>query len=213
LPAAFELASDLFERGDEGSLSESKRKPGAPAAAESALLEFLWDRAEHLFGLGGLAYDEIDAARGAAGRAAALDFRGALACARAIRAARNDASFLAVVLAAKRIANITKEQPAHELDAAALALPAERALNEAREAFSVAVESSLARRDFAAGLAAVGQLAPSLEVFFNEVLVMDPDPAKRSNRLALLQRIGAEIGQLADLSRLVVDKAELRAST
>ncbi|HEX9800062.1 MAG TPA: DALR anticodon-binding domain-containing protein, partial [Thermoanaerobaculia bacterium] len=129
------------------------------------------------------------------------------------QAVRNDASFLAVVLAAKRIANITKDQPAHELDAAALALPAERALSEASRTFSASLEDALARRDFAAGLAAVGQLAPSLEVFFNEVLVMDPDPANRANRLALLQQIAEEIGRLADLSRLVVDKAELRTAT
>ncbi len=64
--------------------------------------------------------------------------------------------------------------------------------------------------DFASGFSAVGQLAPSLEAFFNEVMVMDPDEAKRANRVALLRGIGRSIGRLADLSQLVVDKADYR---
>ena len=177
----------------------------------SALRPFLEDRLRHLLEIEGFAYDEIEAGLNATGETFSYlgPLRERIA---ALHRVRRNASFLAVALAAKRIANITKGQPAHAHDATALELPAERALLAASEAFSKAVEESLARRDFAAGLAAVGQLAPSLESFFDEVLVMDPDSAKRANRLALLQRIGAEIARLADLSRLVVDKAELRAA-
>jgi glycyl-tRNA synthetase beta chain len=64
--------------------------------------------------------------------------------------------------------------------------------------------------DFAAGFAAVAQLAPSLEAFFTEVMVMDPDEKKRTNRIALLQGIGRSIQRLADLSQLVVDKSDYR---
>jgi len=174
------------------------------------LVDFLWDRAEFVLASRGLAYDEIDAARGAAGRAAALDFRGALDCGRAIQAIRGERSFLAVALAAKRIQNIVRDQPFHHLDAGAFELAAERALLATSENLAGALESALARRDFAAGFEAIGHLAPSLESFFSDVLVMDPDPAKRANRLALLQRIGGEIGKLADLSRLVVDKSDYR---
>jgi glycyl-tRNA synthetase beta chain len=174
------------------------------------LVDFLWDRAEFVLASRGLAYDEIEAARGAKGRAAALDFLGAIDCGRAIQAIRDERWFLAVVLAAKRIQNIVKDQPAHGLEVGALELAAERALFVASEELAGALESALARRDFAAGFEAIGQLAPSLESFFSDVLVMDPDPAKRANRQALLQRIGGEIGKLADLSRLVVDKSDYR---
>jgi glycyl-tRNA synthetase beta chain len=68
----------------------------------------------------------------------------------------------------------------------------------------------VAADDYAAGLRAVARLAPSLEAFFNEVLVLDPDEAKRASRVALLRAIGASIDRLADLSQLVVDKAEYR---
>jgi glycyl-tRNA synthetase beta chain len=209
LPAVIERAGELYgAAGIEPAPDAGKRSNSE--SGQSPLTDFLWDRAEYLLGLRGLAYDEIDAARGAAGRAAALDFRGALECGRAIQAVRNERSFLAVALAAKRIQNIVKDQPFHPLDVGAFELAAERALFATSERLAGALESALARRDYAAGLAAIGQLAPSLESFFSDVLVMDPDPAKRANRLALLQRIGGEIGRLADLSRLVVDKSDYR---
>jgi len=97
-------------------------------------------------------------------------------------------------------------QPACELHAERLALDAETALFEALTRFSEARRSALEEGSFVAGLRAVGALAPTLERFFDEVMVLDPDPEKRSNRLALLQRLGAEIGELADLSQLVIER-------
>jgi glycyl-tRNA synthetase len=45
-------------------------------------------------------------------------------------------------------------------------------------------------------------LQPAISKFFNDVLVMDPDPQVRENRLALLQRIAALPKGIADLSEL-----------
>jgi glycyl-tRNA synthetase beta chain len=190
---------------------ESIVQPQHALPGESGpLVDFLWDRAEFAFESRGLAHDEIAAARRAEGCKSRLDFRGAMFRAMAIQRSRGGRSFLAVVLAAKRIANITKDQPSQELVVEALELPAERALHEAAGKLFEVLARSLDRQDYAAGVEAVGELAPSLESFFDEVLVLDPDPAKRANRLALLQRIGGEIARLADLSRLVVDKADYR---
>jgi len=213
LPTALRSALEAHaERLETPSPAKGKAPKGTPDDPLAALVDFLWDRADHLLGLAGLAYDEIDAARGATGRASALDFRAARDCARAVQTVRQDASFLAVVLAAKRIANITKEQPDEAVDVAALALPTEKALHSASDLFVSRLDEALRRRDFVAGLQAVGELAPALESFFTEVLVMDPDAGKRANRLGLLQRLGREILRLADLSQLVVDKSELRGA-
>jgi len=208
LDAALESYRELLAAGERP--AGKRGGPTAPDDPIAALREFLWDRADYLLGIGGLAYDEIDAARGATGRFAALEFALARDCARALQAVRNEPSFLSVALAAKRIANITRDQPDHEVDSAALELTAERSLDEASGRFVARLDEALARRDFVDGLRAVGELAPALESFFDEVLVMDPDPAKRRNRLSLLQRLGREIQQLADLSRLVVEKADYR---
>jgi glycyl-tRNA synthetase beta chain len=176
--------------------------------ARNALADFLHDRLEFLLGRQGLAYDEIAAARGAAPRS--LDFRALAARARAVHDARSRSEFLAVALAAKRIANILKGVAPGEVEAQALAQEAERDLHAAGERFRGRVDAALASGDFAAGLAAVEALAAPLDRFFVDILVMDPDPAIRRNRLALLDGLRRDIGRLADLSAVVVDKSEYR---
>jgi len=183
-----------------------------PAAAaeesQAALVDFLHDRVEFLLGRRGLAYDDIAAARGADPRS--LDFRALAARAHAVHEARTGPEFLAVALAARRIANILKGTEPGEVDPGGLGAEAERALHEAATAFRAAVDGALAAGDYGRGLAAVGALAAPLERFFVEVLVMDPDEGVRRNRLALLAGLRRDIGRLADLSAVVVDKSEYR---
>ena len=45
-------------------------------------------------------------------------------------------------------------------------------------------------------------MIPAIDTFFEDVLVMDEDPALRENRLALLQRIAALAHGVADMSKL-----------
>jgi len=173
--------------------------------AWALLRPFFEDRTRHLFELEGFAYDEIEAALRRPGEtlASVAETRARV---EALHEARREEGFVAVAQAAKRIENITRDQPACELHAERLALDAETALFEALTRFSEARRSALEEGSFVAGLRAVGALAPTLERFFDEVMVLDPDPEKRSNRLALLQRLGAEIGELADLSQLVIER-------
>ena len=49
---------------------------------------------------------------------------------------------------------------------------------------------------------AIQTLVPAINTFFDEVLVMAPDPAIRANRLGLVQEIAALPDGVADLSRL-----------
>ncbi len=51
-------------------------------------------------------------------------------------------------------------------------------------------------------LRAVQKLAPDINAFFDRVLVMDPDPAIRRNRLALVQAVAALTDGVIDLSLL-----------
>jgi glycyl-tRNA synthetase beta chain len=45
-------------------------------------------------------------------------------------------------------------------------------------------------------------LAPLVERFFDEVLVMDEDPAVRGNRLRLLLDVRDTLGRLGDFSQI-----------
>ncbi len=52
-------------------------------------------------------------------------------------------------------------------------------------------------------LSAIATLRPQVDLFFDKVLVNDPDPAIRQNRLALLHGLLAEFSTIADFSEIV----------
>jgi glycyl-tRNA synthetase beta chain len=69
------------------------------------------------------------------------------------------------------------------------------------------VEEAAARREYQRALGRIESLAETLDRYFVDVLVMDPDPAVRANRLALLQELHAVLGRVAKLTEMVVEKA------
>ena len=56
--------------------------------------------------------------------------------------------------------------------------------------------------DLDADFAAAAELAPLVERFFEDVLVMDPDEAVRENRLRLLRDVRDKVGTLGDFSQI-----------
>jgi glycyl-tRNA synthetase beta chain len=177
------------------------------AEIQAALKPFLEDRIRHVLGLAGLAYDEIEAGL-ASGVATLPDLAARV---RAVHEAREGKDFLSLVLSAKRIANILKEPPAATLDPARLVEPAERDLHTVYSQLEGEVAAAAAAHDYQRCLARTVALAPALDRFFVEVLVMAEDPAVRANRLALLGAIDRLLRRTADLTEVVVDRAEHRA--
>ena len=137
------------------------------------------------------------------------------------------ANFEATCAAFKRIANINaqaleKKLPPTALNPALLAegSDAERGLGQAlagaRERMQRALggagpagdgqakepPSREAGEDYPAAWAVLAELRPSVDRFFDEVMVMDPDTRKRDNRLALLRGLQEIFAPLADFSRL-----------
>ena len=62
---------------------------------------------------------------------------------------------------------------------------------------------SIAREDFSSAMLALSLVREPVDSFFDGVLVNDEDAAVRANRLALLARIRAATGQVADFSKIV----------
>lgn len=60
---------------------------------------------------------------------------------------------------------------------------------------------------YAARLAAIASLRPQVDLFFDKILVNDPDPATRQNRLALLDSLLTEFSTIADFSEIVTQGA------
>ena len=171
------------------------------------LRPFLEDRIRYILGLAGYAYDEIEAAL-AVGVSSLPDLRARVD---ALHQVREEAAFLSVVLAAKRIANIVKDASEAPLAEAALVEPAEKELAEAFAGLRADLEEAAAAGDHERCLRRIADLAPVLDRFFVEVLVMAEDPQVRRNRIALLQAIGRAVSRTARLTEMVVDKAEARA--
>jgi glycyl-tRNA synthetase beta chain len=53
----------------------------------------------------------------------------------------------------------------------------------------------------------VASLRPQVDLFFDKILVNDPDPAIRENRLALLHSLLTEFSTIADFSEIVTQGA------
>ena len=105
----------------------------------------------------------------------------------------------------KRIANILKKSAsavAAVVEPQLLREPAEQALHLALNTSRPPIEAALERRDYAAAFTALAALRPSIDAFFDGVMVNDPDERLRTNRLNLLAALRALFTRVADLSRL-----------
>jgi glycyl-tRNA synthetase beta chain len=133
---------------------------------------------------------------------APLDFDARL---RALAAFQQRPEAASLAAANKRIANILRKSEGVEpgaVDAAVLRAPAEQALHAALGALADEVRRAVAARDYDGALARLASLRPPIDAFFEDVMVNDPDPALRANRLALVAAIRALFGGVADLSKL-----------
>jgi glycyl-tRNA synthetase beta chain len=98
---------------------------------------------------------------------------------------------------AHRLAGKAQDEAAARLDSGLLVEDAEKALAEALA--KVAIDGN---GDLTAALESGAQLAPLMERFFDEVLVMDEDEAVRANRLRLLLDVRDTLGALGDFSQI-----------
>jgi glycyl-tRNA synthetase beta chain len=107
----------------------------------------------------------------------------------------------------KRIANLLKKSAGGEtggahIDAALLQLDAERSLFAALQGAMHSVPGHIAGLDYGSAFTELAKLRPAVDAFFDGVMVMDPDPALRANRLGMLGQLRGLFAGIADLSRL-----------
>jgi glycyl-tRNA synthetase beta chain len=149
---------------------------------------------ERLEGLVDVPVEYLRAARASA----APDLGGVARLAEALYAERDTPAFEGVYTAydrAHRLAGRAEDEAASEVDRSLLREAAERELAEALS--SVSVDGDV-RKALESGAA----LAPLMDRFFDEVLVMDQDPAVRGNRLRLLLDVRDTLGRLGDFSQI-----------
>lgn len=172
-----------------------------------AVKAFLLERLEwYLREVRGNTYDVVNAVM----TAKPTDVRDAIARVEAVSRARSTEDFAAISTAFKRMKNILEQAKAKgesidpqpqpdriaEMEEAKLATESSRAAAEAH-AFA-------ATSDYDGALRAIATLRPTIDAFFDKVMVMDLDAGIRAARLGLLQRILADFSRIADFSEIVV---------
>ncbi len=115
----------------------------------------------------------------------------------------------ALAAANKRVSNILAKQNASvstEVNSALLQEGAEKNLAQAVSAKATLVAPLFVTREYTKALAVLADLQPTVDAFFDSVMVMSDDPALQQNRLALLQQLRGLFLEVADISYLVPTK-------
>ncbi len=181
-------------------------KPGVSVGSVDDVMSFFRERIEfYLRDVRGHAYDVVSAVM-AVGH---LNVKDLVARAEAVTAARGSDDFLAVSAAFKRMKNILSQATAKGeifpsiVDHEVLVDPSEKLLAVTASAAASAIEMLQAKRDYTEALRIIATLRPSIDDFFEKVMVMAPEPDIRANRLALLSRTFNDLSKIADFSEIV----------
>ena len=181
------------------------REQGVPPSSSEnvqALRDFVRARVRYLLEQTGHRYDMVNAAL-AAGELDPFDVQMRVT---ALEAVHDGETFGSLSIAFKRIRKIlTQGSGDGAVDSQLLKEKAERGLHERMNQVRGELESLLPRRNYSDALRAVASLRPVIDTFFDDVLVMDPDPNLRRNRMGLLRSLSEMFLKLADFSEIVVE--------
>jgi glycyl-tRNA synthetase beta chain len=176
----------------------------------SDLLAFFEERLRTLLEISqyGFAYDEIAAAMEAGWASSVTDLVDRVA---ALKRMRSEPNFLSILDSAKRIANITAGHESSRVDRAKLQEATEKRLDDLATTVGEQIDEMISERDYIRALESFAGMAPELEKFFDDVMVMVDDSAVRGNRMSLLRKVGNAVLKIGDVTKIVVDRSEYRA--
>ncbi|MET3893438.1 glycyl-tRNA synthetase beta chain [Bosea sp. OAE506] len=181
-------------------------------AADPDLLSFFHDRLKVMLRDQGARHDLVDAVlgEGASGNDDLLLITRRVGALGRFLETEDGKSLLAGY---KRAANILKAEEKKDGEgafagAADLGLIAQAGLIE-EKGLAVALaqatpkaEAAVAAEDYEGAMAALADLRPAVDAFFDKVTVNDPDPALRANRLRLLNQLREATRAVADFGRI-----------
>jgi glycyl-tRNA synthetase beta chain len=202
--AANAIVKILAESGLPLTLNEVLTASGAEQANKEQVSAFLRERLHfYLKDVRGFAYDVVNAVLAAD----ADDVSDAIARAEALVAVRGSEDFVAVSAACKRIKNILRQAEVKGYN------PAQAKLGElALEAIdlwhrSKEIEPKIAKlreqRAYAEALALIATLRPTVDAFFDKVMVLDPDEKIRGAHIGLIEEVLRNFSGIADFSEIV----------
>jgi glycyl-tRNA synthetase beta chain len=168
------------------------------------LAEFMKDRVEfYMKDVMEFAYDEVAAAIGAGfGTLSDLAERTA-----ALQHVRATPDFEPLAASFKRIKNILKQAQVSGVTAVDESKLARGPETDLYRAFMEVRGKLQTSESYGEKLALIATLRPQVDLFFDKILVNDPDAAVRENRLALLRSLLTEFSTIADFSEIVTQGA------
>jgi glycyl-tRNA synthetase beta chain len=174
-----------------------------PPERVQGLLDFVRGRVRYLLEQTGYRYDLVNAAL-AAGALDPLDVQMRVS---ALQSLHEEETFGSLSTAFKRIRKILAQASGDgSVDSQLLREKAERGLHEHMHQVRERLDYLLPQRNYTEALRAVAALRPSIDTFFDEVLVMDRDPDLRRNRIGLLRFLSDMFLKLADFSEIIVER-------
>jgi glycyl-tRNA synthetase beta chain len=196
--------------GIEGLIDAGLAAHKAGGEVKQELLQFFAERVRTILEASayGFAYDEIAAAMEAGWQGSLTDLVDRIT---ALKTMRDEPNFLSVLDSAKRIANITAGHTSTQVDTAKLENPTEKRLNELASTVSEQIEELIAGRQYRPALESFAAMAPELEAFFKDVMVMVDDEKLKRNRMSLLRKAGGAVMKIADVTKIVIDRSDYRA--
>ncbi len=185
-------------------LSDVVNASGVSDAGKVQVAEFFQERLQfYLKDVRGFAYDVVSAALAAGGD----DVRDVIARAEALTSVRGSADFAAVSAACKRIKNILKQAEEKgfrpdERKIGKLALEGIDLWDRSKE-IAPQVAKLREQRNYGEALVLIATLRPTIDQFFDKVMVLDADEAVRSANLGLIAEVVRNFSTIADFSEIV----------
>lgn len=124
---------------------------------------------------------------------------------KALDALKASPQFEPMILIAKRVNNILRDQPSFRVNPDFFREKQERELASTFSIIKENVAPMISRGDFSQAQKIIFRIQSSLNSFFDHVLVMAEDKKLRQNRLGLLQSISRLLVQVADYSQVVIE--------
>lgn len=164
-------------------------------------LDFIQNRMQYIFERSGFRYDLIHAAL-----APGIDrIHHASLRLKALNTLKDSSQFEPMIMIVKRVNNIIRGQSAHKVNAELLVEKVERELHSNYSIIHDNVHPLITKGDFIKAQNMIFRLGPSINTFFDKILVMDENKKLQCNRLALLQAIRLLFLEVADYSKIVIE--------
>ncbi len=188
-----DLAAELLKERMEKDPEEVKRE----------VLSFFRQRLYHLWISEGYRYDIVDAVL----EAGFDDIVDAKKRIEALSELAKSPEFEPLMTTFKRVVNIIPAGfSSTEVDPSLLEKEQEKKLLEAVSSIEEKVKRLVEEGNYQEALTELASLKQTVDEFFDNVLVMDKDEAKKNNRLSLLNRIARLFAKIADLKKVVLSK-------